>query len=350
MFENISIVAGSKSIEIIRDEGLKLSRVKVLAGASGAAKFLVLTGIDRVLISLLKNRKERLDLIGSSIGSFRMAAFAQKNPLEALNILEREYIEQRYERKPTKEELTAKSLEIIDKYISDKSVDDILKNEIMSISFLVAKSKGFMNIENNLIQLSNLISAGALNYLNRKNLKYFFKRVIFSSKDNRFTFNDNFKVDNYRLNNTNFKQALLASGSIPLAMQGVKNIKGVKGTLRDGGMLDYHLDIPFLPKDSEDLVLYPHFYEYIIPGWFDKISKRRSNYQNMQNVVLVAPSKKFIDSLPYRKIPDRKDFNTFSTEERIKYWNRVIIQNKIIGDELFEAIESGKIKEIIKEF
>ncbi len=54
MFDTISIRAGHSAIKIIQDEGLDLSRVKVLAGASGSAKFLVLTGIDRVLISLFK--------------------------------------------------------------------------------------------------------------------------------------------------------------------------------------------------------------------------------------------------------------------------------------------------------
>jgi len=88
MYNNISVLAGSKAFEIIKDEGLDLDRVKVLAGASGAAKFLVLTGIDRVLMPLLKDRKKNLHLIGSSIGSFRMAAYIQKNPVKALDILE----------------------------------------------------------------------------------------------------------------------------------------------------------------------------------------------------------------------------------------------------------------------
>ena len=88
MFNNISILAGSKAIEIIRDEGLDISRVKVFAGASGSAKFLVLTGIDRVLISMFKDRVDPLYLIGTSIGAFRMAAFCNKNPFKAIEILE----------------------------------------------------------------------------------------------------------------------------------------------------------------------------------------------------------------------------------------------------------------------
>ena len=55
MLNNISILAGSKALEIIKDEGLDLHRVKVLAGASGSAKFLVLTGIDKILIGLFNS-------------------------------------------------------------------------------------------------------------------------------------------------------------------------------------------------------------------------------------------------------------------------------------------------------
>jgi len=62
-------------MDIIQDEGLDMSRVKVIAGASGSAKFLVLTGIDRVLMSLFEERTDPLYLIGTSIGAFRMAAF-----------------------------------------------------------------------------------------------------------------------------------------------------------------------------------------------------------------------------------------------------------------------------------
>ncbi len=80
IMNNISILAGSKAIKIIKDEGLDLNRVKVLAGASGSAKFLVLTGIDRVLMDMFKNRIDPLYLIGTSIGAFRMAAFCQKDP------------------------------------------------------------------------------------------------------------------------------------------------------------------------------------------------------------------------------------------------------------------------------
>ncbi len=70
----------------------------------------------------------------------------------------------------------------------------------------------------------------------------------------------------------------------------------------------------------------------------------------MKNVVLVAPSKKFVDSLPYQKIPDRMDFKTFhlKDKERREYWEKVLAMNTILGDELVEAIESKKIRAIVE--
>ena len=70
----------------------------------------------------------------------------------------------------------------------------------------------------------------------------------------------------------------------------------------------------------------------------------------MENVVLVAPSRKFVERLPLGKIPDRKDFTTFKgrDKERKAYWNTVLEENKKLGEEFFEAIQSKKIQQVIK--
>jgi len=134
-------------------------------------------------------------------------------------------------------------------------------------------------------------------------------------------------------------------------MQGVSDIKGAQGCFRDGGILDYHLDIPFLPND-DGLVLYPHFYETITPGWFDKHLNRKPLKKNMKNVLLVAPSKQFVQNLPFKKIPDRKDFHFFAgkDKERQTYWKKVTQLNRQLGDEFSEAVLSGQIRNIVKPF
>ena len=351
MFENISVLGGSKAIEIIRDEGLNLSRGKVVAGASGAAKFLVLTGIDRVLLSQFKQRTDPLYLIGTSIGAFRMAAYCQRDPVDALGKLEKEYIAQYYDSRPNRKEITDESWKILHAYIDDDEIEYIINHPFMRICFLSNKCKGPLKSETLWVQGLGVALASVVNRLSRNRLGYFFERALFCASKEKppFASMNQFPLGIYGLTQSNFKTALLSSGSIPMAMEGISNIDGVSGIFRDGGILDYHLDIPFLPNEN-GLVLYPHFYEHITPGWFDKSLNRKPDKKNMKSVVLVAPSNRFVDSLPFGKIPDRKDFKTFfgKDKERVEYWKKVVEKNKKLGDEFFEAIESGRIREIIK--
>ncbi|WP_457551219.1 patatin-like phospholipase family protein [Desulfobacula sp.] len=351
MFNNISILAGSKAIQIIRDEGLDISRVKVLAGASGSAKFLVLTAIDRVLMSLFKGRTDPLYLIGTSIGAFRMAAFCQTDPFSAIGILEKEYIAQQYNLRPTKQEVIRETQRIMDAYIDDKEIEAMLNHPFMRICFMSNKCKGLLKSERFLFLLLGLGLAVGANLISRDKLGLFFERALFCGpgKAPPFVSMNQFSMNVYGLTASNFKSALLSSGSMPIAMEGVSSINDAPGLFRDGGILDYHLDIPFLP-DEDSFVLYPHFYEKITPGWFDKKLNRKPCSNNMKNVVLVAPSNEFVERLPFVKIPDRKDFMTFKgkDEQRMMYWNIVVEKSRQLGDEFFEAVQSGKIRQIVK--
>ena len=348
---NISILAGSKAIKIIKDEGLDLARVKVLAGASGSAKFLVLTGIDRVLMGMFKNRTDPLYLIGTSIGAFRMAGFCQKDPLSAIAKLEKAYIEQSYTEKPTKQDITHETHKILNAYIDDNQIKDILNHPFMKICFLSNKCKNLLKSEQQWLQWLGVGMAFGVNLFSRNSLKYFFERALFCTPGSTppFAAMNQFPINLYNLTPSNFKQALISSGSIPIVMEGISDIESAEGCFRDGGILDYHLDIPFLP-DSDDFVLFPHFYEKITPGWFDKHLNRKPSDKNMENVILVAPSDKFVASLPMGKIPDRKDFYAFKgkDKERQDYWKTVAQKNKILGDEFAEAVESRQMRNIVK--
>ncbi|MCK5311904.1 MAG: patatin-like phospholipase family protein [Desulfobacteraceae bacterium] len=351
MLNNISILAGSKALKIIKDEGLNLDRVKVLAGASGSAKFLVLTGIDRVLMELFKNRTDPLFLIGTSIGAFRMAGFCQKDPLSAIESLERAYITQSYTQKPTKQDITLETHKILNAYIDDNQIKDILNHPFMRICFLSNKCRGILKSEHQWLQWPGIGMAFGANLISRNLLGHFFERALFCTPSDSppFAAMNQFPINLYNLTPSNFKQALISSGSIPIVMEGISNIDGAQGCFRDGGILDYHLDIPFLP-DSDDFVLYPHFYEKITPGWFDKSLNRKPSKKNMENVILIAPSDRFVASLPMGKIPDRKDFYAFKgkDKERQDYWKTVVKRNRQLGDEFSEAVLSGQIRNIIK--
>lgn len=348
---NISILAGPRALERVRDEGLNLSRVKVICGASGSAKFLVLTHIDRMLMQMFKGRKKPLYLVGTSIGAFRMAAFCQEDPLAAMDILESAYIRQQYGPGTTKKDVSRQTRKIINAFVDDRDIPGMLDHPFMRISILADKCRGLLKKESLWLQSMGIGLAAGVNLISRRGLKLFFERALFHVPDRKppFSSMNEFPLNVYGLTPANFKDALLSSGSIPFAMEGVSDIDGAPGVFRDGGILDYHPDLPFLPED-DGLVLYPHFFETITPGWFDKKLNRKPIPDHMANVILVAPSPSFVRTLPFSKIPDRKDFTLFrgKDRERMAYWKIVVEKSRILGDELAEVIESGKIRSAIK--
>ncbi len=89
----------------------------------------------------------------------------------------------------------------------------------------------------------------------------------------------------------------------------------------DGGITDYHFDWPFV---SDGLILYPHFYPSLSPGWFDKsLPWRQRRNAPSSKLVLLSPTSSWVRSLPYGKIPDRKDFTKLSDQARLSYWQEV---------------------------
>jgi hypothetical protein len=123
------------------------------------------------------------------------------------------------------------------------------------------------------------------------------------------------------------------------------------GVYRDGGVIDYHLDIPFL-NDNRSIVLYPHFTDRIVPGWLDKkLPWRKPNMEHMDNVLLLTPSRNFLDRLPHKKIPDRNDFYKFKGRdaERIAYWNTAVDSGKKMTDEFMGCVANGRIKDHIQQ-
>ena len=105
---SLTLRAGPDAARLIRERGLRAEDVDVVPGASGGPKWLVLAGLDRFFLGefFAGPRARPLHLIGSSIGSWRLACLAQRDPLAALARAHEAYIEQRYTKKPPLEEVT----------------------------------------------------------------------------------------------------------------------------------------------------------------------------------------------------------------------------------------------------
>ncbi|MBW1899240.1 MAG: patatin-like phospholipase family protein [Deltaproteobacteria bacterium] len=350
----ISFYAGKKALSIIRDKGLAREDVNVVAGAAGGPKWLVLNHLDRVLFSSwLKGRKNPLYFLGSSIGSWRFAAASRENPIEAIEKFQEAYIHQRYRSKPTPEEVSRESRKVLDHFIDDAAIDEILSHPVFRLNFMAVRCRHVLSSDKRALLLPGLAAAFFFNMMRRSTLKFFFNRSLFYYPEDRPPFLDmsGFPIQKTALTKENLKAALLASGSIPLVMTGVKDIPGASpGIYRDGGVVDYHLDIDFL-NGNTGLVLYPHYSDRIIPGWFDKkLRHRMPSAKNMENVLMISPSKEFVERLPHRKIPDRNDFLFFQGRDRARfsYWLSVVNESKRLGDAFWDVVESGRISQLVK--
>ena len=189
-----------------------------------------------------------------------------------------------------------------------------------------------------------LIIAAMANVVSRKSLALQMKRYVFHSagSDTPFQHLSDLPTVHLPLTSDNLRSVLLASGAIPLVLEGVE-IPGREGEVHwDGGVIDYHLDLDFGTGDG--IVLYPHFFDHIVPGWFDKgLSWRRGTSVNFERALLIAPSKEFVETLPGKKIPDRRDFVSMPESERIRRWQQVKDASERLGDEFRDLLATGRL-------
>jgi len=352
MASSLTLRAGPTAHAIIRERGLRAEDVDVLPGASGGAKWLSIAGLDRFLFGefLQAPRTRPMHLIGSSIGSWRMACLAQRDPVAALERGHNGYIYgQRYSPKPSPREVTRVSSALLDDMLGPNGVDEILAHPWAKLHVITALGTGFAATDRRWSLMMALAISATANFVSRRWLALQMKRFVFHSagSDTAFLHLSDLPTTHLPLTRENMRSVLLASGSIPLVLEGVK-IPGRDGELHwDGGVVDYHLDLDFGP--GEGIVLYPHFFEHIVPGWFDKgIKWRRGTPVNFDRALLIAPSKEFVASLPGGKIPDRTDFYSMNESERIKRWQIVKDKTGQLGDELRELIATNKVAERIR--
>jgi hypothetical protein len=354
MSSNIELFAGKNALSLIRHRGLEPDMVEVMAGAAGGPKWLILYHLDRFIFSSwITRRTSPLFLIGSSIGAWRFAALSQKDPLNSLQNFKDAYIHQAYSKNPSPREVTGETIRIMNTFLNDSAIHEILNHPYLRLNFMAVYCKPIVSRDHCSILGPAILASALLNFIDRRLLQLFYKRTLFyhSKSIPPFMNMNHFPLLKVPLDQNNIRDALLATGSIPLVMSGVKNISGATpGVYRDGGIIDYHLDIDFINR-KDKIVLYPHFMDRIIPGWFDKrLPHRKPDPNRMASVLMVSPSKNFVSKLPFGKISDRHDFVLFKgkDKERIAYWKKVIIMGKQLAEDFHDVLESGRIRHLVK--
>jgi hypothetical protein len=346
MRPSITLRAGSEAMRIVRERGLRAEDIDVLPGASGGPKWLALSGLDRYLFGefLQQPRDRPLHLIGSSIGSWRLACLAQRDPVTALDRAQEAYLEQRYPPNPSATLVTEVSQRLLDILLGPTGDREILENPWRKLHVVTAQCRGLAASDHRWLQTASLAIAAGGNLLSRRALTLQMRRVVFHAPgaESPFLGLADLPTAHLPLTEQNLRPALLASASIPLVLLGVRIPGQPGGVHRDGGIIDYHLDLDF--GAGQGLVLFPHFYPHVVPGWFDKrLQWRRGGEINFRRALIIAPSPEFVASLPHGRIPDRKDFYRMSDDERIPAWREVVRASGHMADELHELLQTGRV-------
>ncbi len=342
-------------MDFIQKQGLCPEHVKWVAGAAGGPKCLILTHLDAFLFGQwFKHRRDPLFLMGSSAGAWRFAAACQRDPGAAMANFREAYINQWYSGAPSLDEIQQECDRLLNGFLPHDAVEEMLAHPCFRLNFISARAKGPGASEHPLVQGTALAGTALMNVVRRGHLKYFFQRILFHHPSSLPSLGDmtTFDTCTVPLTRDNFRPALLSSGSIPMVMPGIENIPGApEGVYRDGGVIDYHQDLPFSSPEKDassgEIVLFPHYTNRIIPGWLDKkLFWRKPHAENMANVLLVVPTRKFLDLLPGGEIPERGDFmqNKGKNLQRIFQWSLACKRSELLAAEFHDTVASGKIK------
>lgn len=341
----LELRVGKTAAKRLESEGWHADLIDGLIGASGGPKWLILGRMDRVLIAdLLAGRTRPLDAVGSSIGSWRHAAMAQPDPVEAYDRFEKAYLAQSYRSaKPSVPEITQVALWLMNSLLGEQGGHSVATHPWLRSHIVTARGKGLNAQRPGKRLIAGMGIAALGNAVSRRTLPASFQRVVFAPEQAsplRLLL-DGFDTQYVGLSEANVFHALMASGAIPYVFEGVYEIEGAgKGAFWDGGIIDYHFDLQRLPRD--EVWLYPHFSNRTTVGWFDKFLPWRADQQvSVDQLIMICPTDEFIASLPFGKIPDRRDFGNIPESVREPYWQTCVDESQRLADEFSELIHGS---------
>lgn len=376
----LHIFAGPVARKALAAQGLSPSDICTVPGAAGGPKGLILGALDRYIFGdWLPRSHQPVDLVGASIGAWRMATACLMDPVQAFAQLERDYIRQHYElapgqKRPTAEFVSEAFGRSLQAFYGGR-VHEVLDHPRYRLHIVTSRGRHLLATEKRLRTPLGYLGAFVTNTVNRRAMGAWLERVVFSSPgEDREASPLPFATGDYRtrqvlMTSANFNPALQASCSIPFVLKAVHNIPGApNGAYWDGGITDYHLHLNYpgaqnsatdlvakkahstwasAAKASENrsqpgLVLYPHFQKAVVPGWLDKGLKWRHKPTHfLDTVVLLAPNPEWIKTLPNGKLPDRTDFTHYGRDlaGRVKAWTTACSASQQLADEFAQWLE-----------
>ena len=348
---SLTIRAGHLARQLIEKEGLHAQQVDIVPGAAGGPKGIGIQGLDQAIFGdFFAQAPQRRTLIGSSIGSWRFASILAWGAKEGTERLSNLYTNLSFHKKMSRQEVAHICQGMLIDLIQGQE-QQLVDHPDYHLAVISIKAQHIFQSDLALPLLASVAGIIGSNALGRKHNRLFMQRVISQpSSGQQFKVEDDFVTHYQSLNRDNAIPWLMASASIPGVMAAIRDIPDApKGSYRDGGLIDYHIDLPF---ESEGIVLYPHFSDSITPGWFDKmLKKRKANPENQARTLLLSPSQDYLQSLPLGRLPDRKDFTLkgLDQKQRIQMWNQSVAESQRLGDEFLELVEKQHFPQVMQD-
>jgi hypothetical protein len=355
----LSIYAGPKARLSIAKNGLLPDHISTIAAAAGGPKGLMLGALDRFLFGQwLPQSRQHIDLVGASIGAWRMATACLTDAPSAFDRLEHDYIHQHYALEPGQKRPSADFVsETFGKNLGaffGGRVEEVLNHPRYRLHVITSRGRHLLQTEHAVRTPIGYVGAFLANAVHRKAMGAWLERVVFSSSGPvPFATND-FRTRLVGLTSNNFKPALQASCSIPFVLRSVADIPGApKGAYWDGGITDYHLHLNYAAvaeqSGGQGIVLYPHFQRSVVPGWLDKsLPWRHRSTHFLDTMLLLAPNPEWVKTLPNAKLPDRKDFTHFGNDlqGRVKAWTRAVSASTQLADEFAQWLAKPDLERV----
>jgi hypothetical protein len=362
----LQIFAGPKARASISRNGLQPGDICTIPAAAGGPKGLLLGALDRFLFGhWLQGSSQPIDLVGASIGAWRMSTACLNDPVTAFERLEQDYIRQHYELAPGQKRPTAEFVsETFGKNLQafyGGRVSEVLNHPRYRLHIVTSRGRHLLAREHGVRTPLGYLGAFLTNTVHRRAMGAWLERVVFSSAGATLPFGtQDYRTRQVTLSEANFNPALQASCSIPFVLQAVHNIPGAPpGAYWDGGITDYHLHLNYPAAQAaiktraaqaidtgaggqNGIVLYPHFQKNVVPGWLDKSLKwRHGATHHLDTMLLLAPSLEWVQTLPNGKLPDRQDFTHYGNDlaGRVKAWTTACSASAQLVDEFAAWLE-----------
>ena len=344
----LRIYAGPQALAHLQSHGLAPAHVRTVPAAAGGPKGLILGPLDRFIFGQwLPQSSQPVDLVGASIGAWRMATACLGESVAAFERLERDYIHQDYalepgKKFPTPERISADFGASLQAFYGGR-VQEVLSHPRYRLHIVTSRGRHVLAREGKLRAPLGYAGAFFTNVVRRKAMGAWLERVVFSSHPGwaeQPMAELPFRTQDYRtrqigLTAENFNPALQASCSIPFVLRAIHDIPGApRGAYWDGGITDYHLHLDY--RAEEGIVLYPHFQQAVVPGWLDKSLKWRHGASRfLDRMIVLAPNPDWVKKLPRGKLPDRTDFAHHGTNlaARVAQWQGATGAAQQLADE-----------------